>query len=41
MVVLGQSGCIWVNVAVFGQGSCKRAMWLYSVKSGCIREKWF
>ena len=32
MVVLRQSGCISVNVVVFGQGSCNRAMWLYSGK---------
>ena len=51
MVVIGQSGCNWEKVVVFGQKGCIResgfiqAKWLYSVKvvvfgqSGCVREK--
>ena len=44
--ILGKSGsirekcCIWENVVVIGQGSCNRAMCLYSGKCGCIRAKW-
>ena len=33
MVVFEQSGCIRAKFVVFGQ------KWLYSGKSGCIREK--
>ena len=40
VVVFGQKGCIPSNVAVFEQNRLYSAKWLYSDKSGCIREKW-
>ena len=34
VVVIGQNGCIRAKVVIFGK------KWLYSGKSGCIRQKW-
>ena len=39
MVVFGQSDCIRAKVVLFGKMVVFGKKWLYSGKSGCIRQK--
>ena len=39
-VVFGQSGGVWAKVVVLGKKWICSCKWLYSGKTGCIRQKW-
>ena len=40
MVLLVQSGCIWVKVVVFGQKWLNSGKLVVSGQIGCVRERW-